>query len=160
MNLFELLKQFKNIEADPEFTEKSRRIVLASPRLEPQSTHGIVLRIFETAGSLVIAGLLIFAVVGGYSGVAKYFSPVSFAGIDPVALHAEADAIDMQINLADMNYVEGTESTASTAPMASAPLADVGVSQSTITAGGGAVASGTPGRCDRDGHGIVLNFNK
>jgi hypothetical protein len=119
MNLLETLKQLKNIQADSSYVEKSRRIVLASPRHEPLSARMIFVRILETAGSLALVGVFIFAVAGGLSS-SRYFSPVSFQGIDPAALHAEADAIDMQINIANLNYSQSVnvgESTAMTTPV-------------------------------------------
>ena len=105
MDLLDTLKQFKRIEPDLSFAENSRRAILASAPFEKFSVRKIFTRVFETAGSLVLAGVLVFAIAGGFSG-SKYLSPVSFSGIDPAALHAEAQAIDMQINLANITYAE------------------------------------------------------
>ena len=114
MNLFETLKQFKNIEADPGFVERSRRTVSAFPQNEERGTRHVFGRVFEGAGSLILAGILVFAVIGGFSG-SKYLTPVSFSSIDPVGLRAEADAIDMQINLTNLNYVQSAGNPESTA---------------------------------------------
>jgi hypothetical protein len=113
MNLFETLKKFKSIDPDASYAEKSRRMILASPQNEPQRARQIFVRIFETAGSLALAGALIFVIVGGFSS-SRYFSPVSFQGIDPAALHAEAQAIDMQINIADLSYEQSSNEGGST----------------------------------------------
>ncbi|MGB7957347.1 MAG: hypothetical protein WCF77_00685 [Minisyncoccia bacterium] len=108
MDLFETLKQLKAIESDPTFRENSRRAVLASAQLEPSSPRHILARIFGAAGSLVLAGALIFIITGGLS---KTRLAPQFSSIDPVALHAEAQAIDLQINLLNVSYTENPEST-------------------------------------------------
>jgi hypothetical protein len=108
MDIFETLKQLKAIEPDPTFRENSRRAVLASAQLEPSSPRHILARIFGAAGSLVLAGALIFIITGGLS---KTRLAPQFSSIDPVALHAEAQAIDLQINLLNVNYTENPEST-------------------------------------------------
>ncbi len=109
MNLFETIKQFKNIEPDPGFTEKSKRMVLASPqKAEPSiSMRGIFifLHTIETGAALVLVGFFILLVTGSFSGT-KYLAPVQYSVIDPGGLHAEADAIDMQIQLANISYAE------------------------------------------------------
>jgi hypothetical protein len=114
MNLLETLKQLKSITADPSYTEKSRRMVLLSPQRESLTARRIFVRVFETAGSLALVGALVFAIVGGFSS-SRYLSPVPFGGIDPAALRAEAQAIDMRINIADLNYTSDAESTSAMA---------------------------------------------
>jgi hypothetical protein len=114
MTLFEKLKQLQRIAADPGFTENSRRTVLASVPKKALTPRMIFVQVLETAGSLALVGVLIFTIVGGFSGASKYLSPVSFSGIDPTTLHAEADAIDMQIELANLNYLQTTSTAEST----------------------------------------------
>jgi hypothetical protein len=110
MDLFEILKQFKTIMPDGAFTEKSRRAILASLPLEKPGILGIfkaqrfVFRIVETGAALALAGFFIFLITGGLSG--SSISPVRFSAIDPQMLHAEAQAIDAQIELASLNYSE------------------------------------------------------
>ena len=86
MKTEDILKQFKRIEADPTYTDYSRRAILASAQLEKLTVRAILMRVFEGAGSVALVGLLIFAIAGGFSG-SKYLSPVQFSGIDPAALH-------------------------------------------------------------------------
>ncbi len=111
MDLFETLKQLKKIEPDPTFRENSRRAVLASAQLESTTPHRVLARILGAAGSLVLAGALIFIITGGLS---KTRLAPQFSSIDPVALRAEAQAIDLQINLLNVNYTENPESTTPT----------------------------------------------
>jgi hypothetical protein len=122
MNLLEVLQELKKIQPNPTFTENSRRAVLASTPTEPLSSRRIFARFIAATGSLVLAGALIFIISGGLS--ATNLAP-QFSSIDPTALHAEAQAIDTQINLLNVNYTESvasTESTPSLGGKTSAPL--------------------------------------
>ncbi|MDE2019201.1 MAG: hypothetical protein KGJ13_02520 [Patescibacteria group bacterium] len=140
MTLEENLKKLKNIQPDPTYTDYSRRAILASVQLQQITFGKIIGRILETAGSVALVGLMIFAITGGFSG-SKYLSPVQFSGIDPSALHAEAQAIDMQINLANLTY---TEATHIAAPQPVAPLLGTGTADSsTLTANVSSTVSAT-----------------
>jgi len=120
MNLFEEIKQLRTIEPDPGFVEKSKRMVLMSPQKEESSLgmRGIFvfLHTMETGAALVLVGFFILLVTGSFSGT-KYLAPVQYSVIDPGGLHAEADAIDMQIQLADISYAEVTSTAESTTAM-------------------------------------------
>jgi hypothetical protein len=111
MNLFETLRQLKTIQPDQTFSEISRRAVLASTPTEPLSSRRIFVRFLAATGSFILAGALIFIIAGGLS--TTDFAP-QFSSIDPTALHAEAQAIDTQIELLNVNY---TESSASAEPV-------------------------------------------
>ena len=140
MNLFEILQELKKIEPDPAFSENSRRMVLMSAPAERLSPRRILARSLAAAGSLAMAGALIFIIAGGLS--ATNLAP-QFSSIDPMALRAEAEAIDMQINLLNVNYAEVTASTEPVALMGSKtgqPLNLTNVSSSAETA----MASSTP----------------
>ncbi len=142
MNLEENLKKLKNIHPDPTYTDYSRRAVLASAQLQELTPGKIVARIFETAGSLALVGVLIFAIAGGFSG-SKYLSPIQFSSIDPASLHAEAHAIDMQINLANLTYTEATHIAASQ-PIAPNLGTGSASNSSTPIANASSTASSTP----------------
>jgi hypothetical protein len=107
MNLLETLQQLKTIKPDPAFSDNSRRAVLASVPTEPFSSRYLFARFLAATGSLVLAGALIFIIAGGLS--TTNLAP-QFSSIDPTALHAEAQAIDMQIDLLNVNYNESTVS--------------------------------------------------
>lgn len=111
MNLFETLRELKKIEPDPIFSENSRRVVLAHTPTEPLLPRRIFARLFAATGALVLAGILIFIIAGGLS--TTKLAP-QFSSIDPTALRAEAQAVDTQINLLNINYVESAEEPAST----------------------------------------------
>lgn len=141
MDLFETLKEFKKLEPGKEFTENSRRVILAHEPIHISSSHRILVRGIAISSSLVLAGALIFIVAGGLS--ATKLAP-RFSSIDPTALRAEAQAIDTQINLLNIDYAENSVSTkqttsgkpisaGKTAATSSPLLAPSGTSSSTPT---------------------------
>ncbi|MEK7193221.1 MAG: hypothetical protein AAB652_00315 [Patescibacteria group bacterium] len=108
MELLELLKQLKKIEANKEYAAKSRRVLLniqkeiAAPRI---SLGRLLLQTLQTGSTIVLAGLLLLLIFGGFS-VGKYLTPFRLSSLNPEGLRAEADAIDIQIQLTDLNYKE------------------------------------------------------
>jgi hypothetical protein len=148
MNLLELLKQFKNIEPNPAFKEQSKRAVLASaPAMAVVpggwGTQRTIWKIIETAAAVALTGFFVLLITGSLSDFA--FSPVQYSAIDPQSLHAEAQAIDMQIQLANLNYTEPSAATQSTVQIAGAkPGAPAAVSTPLMSASGtAAIASST-----------------
>jgi hypothetical protein len=114
MKLFDILKQFKNIEPDAQFTQRSKRDILLSPRPERGTFHGVFafLHIIETSAAVVLAGFFLLVLTGSFSGT-RSIAPIQYAVIDPAGLHAEAQAIDMQIQLANVAYPQETGTTTS-----------------------------------------------
>jgi hypothetical protein len=117
MKLFDILKQFKTIEPDAQFTAHSKAEILISPRPEQKTMRGVFafLHIIETSAAVVLAGLFILVLTGSFSGTHS-IAPIQYAVIDPTGLHAEAQAIDMQIQLANVNYPQATETAESVSP--------------------------------------------
>ncbi len=118
MNLLETLKQLKKIQPDPAFTENAKRAILAREPLSPMghgwSAQRTIWKIIETGAAVALTGFFILLITGALSG--SSIAPVQYSAIDPQSLRAEAQAIDMQIQLANLNYGELTaESTAKTA---------------------------------------------
>lgn len=103
MEPMEVLKKLKNIEADKEFSRNSRILILNTPTRVKLTAWNIILKNLELGTSLALAGLLIFMIIGGFSAW-KFFAPLRVANLDPAAMRAEAEAIDMQIQLANLNY--------------------------------------------------------
>lgn len=139
MKISEIFTQFRRIDPDPQYSEKSRRAVLASAQngAFPIRERGLMvfLRALETGAALVLAGFFIVLATGGFSG-SRYLAPVQYAVIDPSGLKAEAQAIDIQIQLANLDYSEVTSTSQSTTPAAPAamhPLAMTGLGAATST---------------------------
>lgn len=115
MNLFELLKQFKRIEPDPAFTETSKRAILAfDPARRPEwNVRQVFIRIVETGAAVALTGFFVLLITSALSG--SRLTP-QYSAIDTQSLRAEAQAIDIQIQLANLNYnPPSAESTAPTA---------------------------------------------
>ena len=123
MKLFDLLKQLKTIEPDAQFSQRSRTEILLSPRAERKTMRGVFtfLHIIETGAAVALAGFFIFILAGSFSPT-RSITPIQYAVIDPAGLHAEAQAIDMQIQLADIVYPQVT-STASAGSIIASPAA-------------------------------------
>ena len=119
MDLLETLKQFKNIEPDRGFTKRSRNLILREHGAMP-GFFSIFKNTLEVGASLALAGLMVFVILGGLASV-RFFEPLEIAALDPANIRAEAEAIDIQIKLAGLDYEEappadpGRESTVSSA---------------------------------------------
>jgi hypothetical protein len=125
MKLFDILKQFKNIEPDSRFTERSKREILLSPQAGRRRMRGIMifLHALETGAAVALAGFFILVLTGSFSPT-RSIAPIQYSVIDPAGLHAEAQAIDMQIQLADVEYPQATSTTVSeSTATATAPTA-------------------------------------
>ncbi len=122
MNHLEFLKQLKNIKADEAYVRRSRSTILGDA---PKTTTfprpwRIFVESMQSASALALVGLLLVLVGGGFS-TWKFLSPFHVSSLDPAGLHAEAQAIDIQIHLTDVDYNERTaESTPATAAQANA----------------------------------------
>lgn len=115
MNLFHILKQLKHIEPDPAFSATSKRAILAmAPKAEPWTVRRTILTVLETGVAVALTGFFIILITGGLSG--SKLAPVQYSAIDPQSLRAEAQAVDIQIELANLSYTE--PSAESTAPVA------------------------------------------
>lgn len=154
MNLSDILKQFKNIVPEDGYAEKSKRAILAAPQAMAVRDRGIMifLRSLETGVALVFAGFFILLATGSFSGT-KYLAPVQYSVIDPNGLHAEAQAIDIQIQLANLEYsavASTSESTTATAAgntkamMRALTLKGTGKANVSAASSTGANASSTP----------------
>jgi hypothetical protein len=123
MKLSDILKQFKNIQPDADFSRRSRAEVLFSPQDKRRTIRGVFafLHVIETGAAVAFVVFFILVLTGSFSPTHSIV-PMQYAVIDPTGLHAEAQAIDMQIQLANIEYPQVT-STAAATPAASAALA-------------------------------------
>lgn len=145
MNLFDKLKQLKLIEPDASFAERSRREILATPQpifpVGGLTPWRIFVRVFEVgvAGGLVALFILIMT-----SGVANSpLTPVPFSAVNPQALHAEAQAVDIQIQLAKLAYEasRATDTAAESTAMTHTAMSAMAFSGATSTATSTATSS-------------------
>lgn len=122
MKLFDTLRQFKKIEPDADFSRRSRTEILLTPQAKPRTMRGVFafLHVIETGAAVALAGFFILILTGTFSPT-RSIAPIQYAVIDPTGLHAEAQALDMQIQLANIEYPQVT-TTVVTTPAASAAL--------------------------------------
>jgi hypothetical protein len=147
MKLFDALKQFRNIEPDAQFTQRSRTEILLSPQTERRTMSGVFtfLHVAETGAVVALVGFFILILTGSFAPT-RPIAPIRYSVIDPQGLRAEAEAIDMQIRLVNVGYPQATSTIASALTAASPAalgnaFATVLGSQSTSSAAAGGVTS-------------------
>ena len=82
------------------------------------------LHMLETGAAVALVGFFIFMLAGSFSPT-RSISPIQYSVIDPQGLYAEAQAIDMQIQLADIEYPQVTSTAAGSMVATPAALAKV-----------------------------------
>lgn len=107
MNLLENLKQFKNIQPAADFSVSSRARILGG-RIRLQD----ILRQNSPMAFATVALALLFVFAGTH-----FFTGSKVTAIDPRGLRAEAQAIDIQIRLTNLDYsaADGNQTTPATA---------------------------------------------
>ncbi len=110
MKLFETLKQFKNLGPDADYAARSKRAILAMPQREPRKY--LVRSIFEAGIAVALAGFFVLLITNGFSST-SYLTPVEHSVIDSQVLTAEAQAVDIQIKLANLTYDQSQSSSSS-----------------------------------------------
>lgn len=133
MDIIELLRKLKHITPRPDFVHTSRYHVLHSSK-RTRSGFSLVFRVLlrgvETGGAIVLAGIIFIFLVGGLSSPqSELLTPFRLSGLNLEGIRAEAEAIDIQIKLADLNYPEKNDlalTNETTTPPVALPL-DAGV---------------------------------
>lgn len=127
MNLLKLLKKLKEIEPDKHYTEKSRSVILSTPLAKKLKYASPWLPQLKFIGAFSLASLIFFMLLGGFSN-SKFSAPLKLSNLDPTGLKAEADAIDIQIQITDIHYREssGAENE-STAPLTPSKAENLGL---------------------------------
>ncbi|MEN9341759.1 MAG: hypothetical protein RIQ54_15 [Candidatus Parcubacteria bacterium] len=110
MNLEQSLRQLKKIVPDEQAMRKSRGIILAhDPYPTPPSwatrIGSLIVENVQIATSIALTSITILLFTSGPSFLEK-ISPLKFASVDRSAITAEAEAVDIQIKLADLAYNE------------------------------------------------------
>jgi len=110
MDILTTLKKLRYVESDPQYRARSRRVLLAitPPRPRREIFWGWIAGNIESGASLAMAGLCLFLIFAGFS-LWKSFSPLGINRLDLAALRAEAQAIDIQIQLAGLEYQGSTQ---------------------------------------------------
>jgi hypothetical protein len=106
MELIELLQKLKTIKPAPHYSRLSReRILNLSGEKKGlfSAAWQLILRSLQFGSALALATILIMLVVGGFA-VWKSVSHVELGSLNPSSLRAEAEAIDVQIQLTNIVY--------------------------------------------------------
>lgn len=121
MELTELLKKLKKLEPDAGYARKSRHLIMSRRESAPREFlfGHFVSSIFQSGSAIVMTAMVLFLVFGSFS-LWKLLSPGSPVAIDLAGLQAEAQAIDIQIQLANVAYREpdSLQNKTSTVPFA------------------------------------------
>jgi hypothetical protein len=104
MELEKILKQLHKIQPDPDYARNSRlRIIGLAHRAPKFTVRTFVMGILRSGSAMAVTGLMLLLALGGFS---LYGLIGSVSGLDD-SLRAEAQAISMQIHLADLQYRDG-----------------------------------------------------
>lgn len=120
MNIEHLVGKLNTIVPRAEYTKRSRGLLVGSSfRIEKDAfrpwhlfLHGI-----QFGSALALVGLLFLLISGSFSAW-QSASPFRLSSLDPAGLRAEAEAVDIQLQLTGIAYREPARQT--TAPMANA----------------------------------------
>jgi hypothetical protein len=103
--LIEALQQLKNIEADKDYTKKSRFLLMSQiSENRPRRAWALLLQGAQIGGAVAFASLLIALILGGLAS--SSLAPLRLSSLDQASLRAEAQAIDIQIRLTNLNYTQ------------------------------------------------------
>ncbi len=108
MNLDKIFKQLKNIEPENDYARGSRARILGSSRwssLPRRRPFQIILQALQSGSAIALAGVALLLVLGGLS-LWRVLDLVGLSGLDPAGLKAEAQAVDLQIQLSNLNYAD------------------------------------------------------
>jgi len=119
MDSLKTLKQLKRIHPDPDYTKRSRSLIVETPYISAPPVSNpwrALVQSLQFGTTMVLVGVFLILVVGGFSSW-KFLSPFKTASLDPAALQAEAQAVTSQLELAKITYTENQPS-APSAPAA------------------------------------------
>jgi len=102
MILFEELKKLRALPADPGYTKRSRDLILAhTPHEHPSRVKAtaVFLQALRFGSASLATGALMIALIWVGVTASRMFTTPEFGGLDRATLKAEADQIDIQIQL-------------------------------------------------------------
>lgn len=114
MNPEDLLRHIRSLEADPSYVRRSRTLILEERSYRPGVWRALA-QSFHFGASVALASIFLVVILGGFSAW-RFLSPFRLDSLDVSGLRAEAQAIDVQIQLADVTYPTVTETTPDAAP--------------------------------------------
>lgn len=103
MNSLESLKKLKTIEPDSKFSRESKALILSSPSKYSYRPLTLIIRGMESSLAIALGGVLLLILLGGVS-LLKFLTPSQTASLNFNNIQAEAQEINAQIKLANLNY--------------------------------------------------------
>lgn len=102
--LQEQLKELKNIQPEQAYSNRSKLNIISTPQdlIAPLTWRHFLLGVFEYGGALALAAIL-FIVIAGNTPIGKILAPFDAGSLNSAHLRAEAEAIDIQIKLLDVD---------------------------------------------------------
>ena len=103
MDPIHYLKQLKSIEPDAEFSARTRAHLMSLTPHSPRLTLAHYLRsLAQSGGALALASVALILILGGLPFDTAH--PVVGTPLDPASITAEAQAIDIQVQLSGLEY--------------------------------------------------------
>ncbi|MCL5733408.1 MAG: hypothetical protein M1334_01945 [Patescibacteria group bacterium] len=103
MDSLESLKKLKKIEPDLRFSRESKALILSSPIRPSYGPLNLIIRSMESSLAIALGGVLLLILLGGVS-LFKFLIPDQTANLNFNNIQAEAQEINTQIKLANLNY--------------------------------------------------------
>jgi hypothetical protein len=101
-NFHDIFKELRKIQPDEEYTRTSREFIMRTPQLGiGHSWRKIFLNTFEYGAAIALVVFLLVMISGSSFNI---FSPFRLASLNPGAIRAEAEAIDIQMKLLNLTY--------------------------------------------------------
>lgn len=104
-----LLTKLKTIEPGENFKNRSRALILSSPRNAGSKVFSDFLNLFRSKTTFALATIFVFMIIGGLSLLdQKSTSPTTLSNLDPEKINEESEKLDIQIQLSQAKYYENS----------------------------------------------------
>ena len=105
MDYNDIFKQLKSITPDADYTRRSRRAILKTgyPTARRFGVFSYIGTMIAEGSAIALAGVLLLLIMTGFS-TWEFLSPFELKSLDPASLRAEAEAIDIQVQLTQLAY--------------------------------------------------------
>ena len=142
-NLEHILQELKKIEPERDYSNRSLSMIVMGPRNSKRSWLSFTfLHVAEYGAAVALVGLFLFMMLGN-SSLVQLFSPIQSNSLNSGGLRAEAEAIDIQIKLLDVNYTENAKTTTSTILKITVPKKKLNPTNTVVSSSSLLIASST-----------------
>ena len=105
IDLITQLKKLKSIEPDATYKGRSRELILGTPLASRKTVWDFIQHSVQSGSALALVGVFVLLLFGGFS-TWRFLSPFELSALDAASLRAEAQAIDIQVQLTNVGYTE------------------------------------------------------